>query len=67
MRAIPRFLWGACKASETERQDIGQNRLFAYLRDNGYLIKRSGRITTLPQQHERGWFTIKERTARGQT
>lgn len=45
-------------------KDIGQNRLFAYLRDNGYLIKRSGRDYNMPTQRsmERGWFTIKERT-----
>ena len=45
-------------------KDIGQNRLFSYLRDNGYLIKRSGRDYNMPTQRsmERGWFTIKERT-----
>ena len=45
-------------------KDIGQNRLFAYLRDNGYLIKRTGRDYNMPTQRsmERGWFTIKERT-----
>lgn len=45
-------------------KDIGQNRLFAYLRDNRYLIKRSGRDYNMPTQRsmERGWFTIKERT-----
>lgn len=45
-------------------KDIGQNRLFAYLRDNGYLIKRTGRDYNMPTQRsmERGWVTIKERT-----
>lgn len=45
-------------------KNIGQNRLFAYFRDNGYLIKRTGRDYNMPTQRsmERGWFTIKERT-----
>lgn len=30
--------------------DIGQNRLFAWLRDNGYLIKRKGKSENLPKQ-----------------
>ena len=44
--------------------DIGQNRLFQYLRDNGYLIKRMGADYNSPTQYsmERGWFKIKERT-----
>lgn len=44
--------------------DIGQNRLFAYLRENGYLIKRAGSDYNMPTQRsmERGWFKIKERT-----
>ncbi len=44
--------------------DIGQNRLFAYLRENGYLIKRTGSDYNMPTQRsmERGWFKIKERT-----
>ena len=44
--------------------DIGQNRLFAYLRENGYLIRREGSDYNMPTQRsmERGWFKIKERT-----
>ena len=43
--------------------DIGQNRLFDWLRDNGYLIK-SGTSRNMPTQYsmDRGWFEIKERT-----
>ncbi len=42
--------------------DIGQNRLFAWLRENGYLVKRKGNDYNLPTQYamERGWFEIKE-------
>jgi anti-repressor protein len=42
---------------------IGQNRLFAWMRDNGYLIK-SGSSRNMPTQYsmERGWFEVKERT-----
>lgn len=42
--------------------DIGQNRLFALLRDEGYLIKRNGTDYNMPTQYsmERGWFEIKE-------
>lgn len=41
---------------------IGQNRLFAWMRDNGYLIK-SGSSKNMPTQYsmERGWFEVKER------
>ena len=44
--------------------DIGQSRLFAYLRENGYLIKRAGSDYNMPTQRsmERDWFKIKERT-----
>lgn len=44
--------------------DIGQNRLFTYLRENGYLIRRDGSDYNMPTQRsmERGWFKIKERT-----
>lgn len=44
--------------------DIGQNRLFTYLRENGYLIRREGSDYNMPTQRsmERGWFKIKERT-----
>lgn len=41
---------------------IGQNRLFAWLRDNGYLIRRSGTDYNMPTQRamDMGLFTIKE-------
>ena len=39
--------------------EIGQNRLFQWLRDNGYLLN-----TNMPSQYsmERKWFEVKERT-----
>lgn len=42
--------------------DIGQNRLFAWLRDNGYLIRRSGSDYNMPTQRSMdiGLFSIKE-------
>ncbi|MEK4758267.1 oxidoreductase [Macrococcoides caseolyticum] len=42
--------------------DIGAKRLFAYLRDNGFLIKRKGTDYNMPTQYsmERGLFEIKE-------
>lgn len=44
--------------------EIGQNRLFERLRDNGYLIKRKGSDWNMPTQRsmELGLFQIKERT-----
>lgn len=44
--------------------DIGQNRLFEWMRDNGYLIKRKGTDYNMPMQKsmEMGLFEIKERT-----
>lgn len=44
--------------------DIGQNRLFEWMRDNGYLIKRRGTDYNMPMQKsmEMGLFEIKERT-----
>ena len=43
---------------------IGQNRLFAWLRDNGYLSRRKGADWNMPQQQyvEAGLFEIKEST-----
>ncbi len=43
--------------------NIGQNRLFNWLRENGYLIKRPGEMFNLPTQYsmENGWFEIKKR------
>lgn len=42
--------------------DIGQNRLFQWLRDNGYLIRRKGTDYNMPTQYsmERELFEIKE-------
>ena len=42
--------------------DIGQKRLFAWLRDNGYLIKRNGSDYNMPTQRsmELGLFEVKE-------
>lgn len=42
--------------------EIGQNRLFSWLRDNGYLIKRKGTDYNMPTQNamEMGLFEIKE-------
>jgi anti-repressor protein len=44
--------------------DIGQNRLFQWLRDNGYLIRRKGTDYNMPTQYsmELGLFEIKETT-----
>lgn len=42
--------------------DMGEKRLFAWLRDNGYLIKRKGTDYNMPTQKsmEQGLFRIKE-------
>ena len=44
--------------------DIGQKRLFAYLRENGYLVKQKSASYNSPTQKamELGLFEIKERT-----
>lgn len=44
--------------------DIGQNRLFTWLRENGFLIKRKGADFNMPTQYsmELELFEIKERT-----
>lgn len=44
--------------------NIGQNRLFTWLRDNGFLIKRKGTDYNMPTQYsmDLGLFEIKERT-----
>ena len=44
--------------------DIGQNRLFEWLRENGYLIKQRGENYNLPTQYSMnlGLFEIKKRT-----
>ena len=44
--------------------DIGQNRLFMWLRENGFLINRKGDSWNMPTQRsmDRGLFEIKERT-----
>ena len=45
-------------------KDIGQKRLFAWLRDNGYLIKRQGSDYNMPTQRsmEMELFEVKEST-----
>lgn len=45
-------------------REIGQNRLFAWMRENGYLIRRSGQDYNMPTQKsmEMKLFRIKERT-----
>lgn len=44
--------------------DLGQNRMFAWLRENGYLINRKGSDKNMPTQKsmELGLFEIKETT-----
>lgn len=44
--------------------DIGQNRLFKWLRESGYLIRRKGESYNMPTQSslENGLFEIKEST-----
>lgn len=44
--------------------DMGEKRLFQWMRDNGYLIKRAGTDHNMPTQRsiEQGLFTIKETT-----
>ena len=44
--------------------DIGQNRLFSWMRENGYLISRKGTDYNMPTQRamELGLFSIKETT-----
>lgn len=44
--------------------NVGQNRLFAWLRDNGYLISANRTDRNMPTQRslEHGWFEIKERS-----
>lgn len=44
--------------------DMGQKRLFAWMRANGYLIKQKGHSYNLPTQRSMnaGWFEIKETT-----
>lgn len=45
--------------------DIGQNRLFSWMRQNGYLISRKGTDYNMPTQKsmEQGLFEIKESTS----
>lgn len=49
--------------------NVGQQRLFQWMRDNGYLIKRKGTDYNMPTQYsmERGLMEIKERTVCGPT
>ena len=43
--------------------DIGQNKLFEWLRNEGYLIKKKGELWNTPSQYamERDWFEVKVR------
>ena len=43
---------------------MGGNRLFDWMRDNGYLVRRKGRDWNMPTQRamEQGLFEIKEST-----
>lgn len=43
--------------------NIGPNRLFDWMRENGYLIRKKGETYNLPTQYsmENGWFEIKKR------
>lgn len=45
-------------------ENMGQNRLFAWLRENGFLIKRKGTDYNMPTQKsmEKGLFEVKEST-----
>lgn len=47
--------------------DIGQNRLFSWLRDNGYLCKKKGDMYNLPTQKslELGLFELKTHVRTG--
>lgn len=49
------------KILKQNRCDIGQKRLFAWMRENGYLIK-SGSSKNIPTQRsmDNGWFEVKE-------
>ena len=48
--------------------DIGQKRMFTWLRDNGYLIKRNGSDWNMPTQKsmQMGLFEVRESTTRNQ-
>ena len=41
------------KIARKEGLDIGQNKLFAWLRDNGYLVQRTGATKNTPTQRSR--------------
>ena len=49
--------------SQKSNEPIGQTRMFAWLRENGYLSKRKGESWNMPNQRyvEQGLFEIKER------
>ncbi|WP_085829099.1 phage antirepressor KilAC domain-containing protein [Clostridium massiliodielmoense] len=50
------------KILKQNKVDMGQNRLFKWLRDNGYLIKRKGTDYNMPTQYsmDLGLFEVKE-------
>ena len=52
------------KIIKQQGHDIGQNRLFQWLRDNGYLISRKGTDYNMPTQKAMnlGLFEVKETT-----
>lgn len=56
------LIGGLAKILKQNGVDIGQRRLFQWMRDNGYLIKRHGTDYNMPTQRsmELGLFRIKE-------
>lgn len=58
------LIGGLSKLLKQNDVNIGQNRLFEWLRNHGYLIKRKGNDYNMPTQKsmELGLFEIKERT-----
>ena len=65
MRTIPLELPVVGELAKLLKQngvDIGQNRLFRWMRENGFLIRRNGADFNMPTQRamELGLFEIKE-------
>ena len=51
------------KAISTDDFKIGQNKLFEWLRENGYLISSGARYNQPMQKYiDKGWFEVSERT-----
>ena len=63
-RMKPKEIGDLAKILKQKGIDIGQNRLFQKLRNNGYLIQRRGPSWNMPTQKsmEMGLFEIEERT-----